>query len=40
MLTDEINGYQILGKTGTGLNEGWYVGIAKKIVTNTILQYI
>lgn len=30
MLTDEINGYQILGKTGTGLNEGWYVGIAGK----------
>ncbi len=30
MLTDEINGYQILGKTGTGWSEGWYVGIAEK----------
>lgn len=30
MLTDESNGYQILGKTGTGPNEGWYVGIADK----------
>ena len=30
MLTDEVNGYKILGKTGTGINEGWYAGIATK----------
>ena len=30
MLTDKVNGYRILGKAGTGINEGWYAGIAKK----------